>query len=631
MHKIVEFLNKNRIWICFIWMGVCVLCVLFLLVQLSPYLKVDDLSGGGIAVQKLDTAEVTVNGSTQQMTLPTNLSDLAPGTEVEVSFTFRNQRADSYMEVRTAFAPMTVEINGKQVFSCGEREDRPSFMKDPGTIVHFVPLQTLGNVRVTLHYTSPASRNSLSISALRVANQSGLFRDMMMRMGVEMAGSFVMLLFGILLTIVSFMVVQLDRSGMILLWLGGFMALTGLWGCSGSDMSHFFLNVPNLWYLLNYLSFFCMLLPLEYLVEESVKFRHKKPGFILRVIHMIAILTALVLQMTGTLMFPQSVRFFQVFLPVSVFFYTAMVIYEAVWRRNKAGMLWMMPMLIMCVSCIMELVYYANCIAYATSRYFLIGSLIFCIFMCMIGGVQIRRSIQVSRREREQEYQLYLMNREVDEQKKYQDSLLEHERELRRQRHDYRHQLTVLQEYLKEGRLDELKSYLEELGRAIPCHKDIRYTENIAINAVITYYVQMAENAGAKVKINIALPKDISHSMEQNLCVVFGNLLENAAEAVGRITGDNSEGGKTIALSALVHMGNLVIHMENSVGEKPRKWGRFFVSSKRAEVGIGLTSIANIASQNHGDAEFYCSNGLFISDVYFVFAGDSEGRLYGGS
>ena len=262
-----------------------------------------------------------------------------------------------------------------------------------------------------------------------------------------------MFLLGFLLMLVSFMVVQLDRSGIILLWLGAFMALTGLWGCSSSDIIYFYANVPNLWYMVSYLSFFSLFLPLEFLLDESVKFHYKKPGAILKGILMAAILAALILQMTGSVMFIQSTRFFQVLLPVSIFFYTGMVMFEAVWHKNKAGALWSTPMLILTASCIMELVYYARNVVYASSRYFLIGTMIFCFFMCMIGGVQIRKSIETSRREIEQEYQLSLMNREIGEQKKYQDTLLEHEKELRRQRHDYRHQLTVLQEYANEGKL----------------------------------------------------------------------------------------------------------------------------------------------------------------------------------
>ena len=622
MQKISEFLNKNRTWICVIWLGVCVLCTLFLILQIIPYFHAGNLSGGGIPTRAIDTAEVTVNGSTEQLSLPTRIEDLEPGSDVEVNYTFENIRNDCYMEVRTSFAPMTVDINGEQVYSCGSEDTHPSFMKDPGTILHFIPVKIRGNVRVTLHYTSPNSRHSLSVPALLVSNQSGLFRYLMNHLGVEMGGSLIMFLLGFLLMLVSFMVVQLDRSGIILLWLGAFMALTGLWGCSSSDIIYFYANVPNLWYMVSYLSFFSLFLPLEFLLDESVKFHYKKPGAILKGILMAAILAALILQMTGSVMFIQSTRFFQVLLPVSIFFYTGMVMFEAVWHKNKAGALWSTPMLILTASCIMELVYYARNVVYASSRYFLIGTMIFCFFMCMIGGVQIRKSIETSRREIEQEYQLSLMNREIGEQKKYQDTLLEHEKELRRQRHDYRHQLTVLQEYANEGKLEELKEYLEDLGRSIPSSKHVRYTENIAVNAVISYYTQMAENMGAKVRVDLALPRNLSHSMEQNLCVVFGNLLENAAEAIGRIKSGKDHSGeeeKNISLSAVVHMGNLVIHMENSMSGTPKKWGRFFVSSKRAEVGIGLTSIANIAGLYNGDAEFSCENGRFISDVYFVF------------
>ena len=146
-----------------------------------------------------------------------------------------------------------------------------------------------------------------------------------------------MFLLGFLLMLVSFMVVQLDRSGTILLWLGAFMALTGLWGCSSSDIIYFYANVPNLWYMVSYLSFFSLFLPLEFLLDESVKFHYKKPGAILKGILMAAILAALILQMTGSVMFIQSTRFFQVLLPVSIFFYTGMVMFEAVWDKNKAG------------------------------------------------------------------------------------------------------------------------------------------------------------------------------------------------------------------------------------------------------------------------------------------------------
>jgi sensor histidine kinase regulating citrate/malate metabolism len=109
--------------------------------------------------------------------------------------------------------------------------------------------------------------------------------------------------------------------------------------------------------------------------------------------------------------------------------------------------------------------------------------------------------------------------------------------------------------------------------------------------------------------------------MEQSLCVVFGNLLENACEAVERMEGEEGT-GRFIRLSAVEHMGNLIIHMENSMDGKIRKWGKFYLSSKRQEVGIGLSSISNIAQMHGGDVQFHGENGVFVSDVYLeLYAG----------
>ena len=69
-------------------------------------------------------------------------------------------------------------------------------------------------------------------------------------------------------------------------------------------------------------------------------------------------------------------------------------------------------------------------------------------------------------------------------------------------------------------------------------------------------------------------------------------------------------------------MGTLVIHMENSMGGRLRRRGRFFVSEKRDEIGIGLSSISSIAGMYGGDAEFHGENGVFVSNVYMHLSTD---------
>ena len=344
-----------------------------------------------------------MNGSTSTETLPLRVKNLTPGTQVTAVFRFINERSDRYIEVRTAFALLTVYVNGEEEYSFGEADERPSYMKDPGTAIHMVPVDETGEVTITLQYTSPNTRSSVSIPQLRVSNQSGLVRYHMITMMGLMAGSTIMMLAGMIVIFVSLIVIHMDRSGVLLLWLGAFMALTGLWGFSNCDMALFLINDPNLWYVVSYISFFSLALPLELLLENSVKFHQKKPLLALRFFLMASMLACIILQMTGTVMFTQSTRLYQILIPVSIFSFTVAVIAEAIRYKNKAGMLWVGPMLILSVACILEIIHYSDSIVYSSSTYFIFGGMIFCVFMSLIGGLQIRKSIQVSRREKEQE------------------------------------------------------------------------------------------------------------------------------------------------------------------------------------------------------------------------------------
>ncbi|MGN0363308.1 MAG: sensor histidine kinase [Bilifractor sp.] len=619
MSKLKAFWNRYSTWVRWIWLGLLLLCTIFLIIRIFPFYNADSYTGEAGKVRTLNTAVLTENGSSREEKLPLQIKNLKGGTNVQAEFTFYNMQSDCYVQVRSAFAPITVYVNGEKVYAFGSEDERPPYMKDPGTVMHFIPVRYTGTVTITIYYTSPYARDTLTISPVLVSNQSGLVRNCTVHMGGILFGSLVLFIAGLLLIMVALMVIQLDRSGVSFLWLGLFMLLTGVWGFSSCDMALFFFSDTNLWYLLSYLSFFSLVLPLELLLEENVGFHLRRMTTILRIILMVLLLTTVILQMTGRVMFIQSAQLYQILLPLSIFCFTAAVIFEAVKYHNRKANRWIVPMLILSFSTASELAYYNSIEAYTSTRYFLIGVMVFSIVMSVNGAVNIRESVRISRKEKEQEYQLSLMNRTIGEQKKYQETLLEHEQELRRQRHDFKHHIAVLQEYARNGKVEDLQAYLQRLRDSIPSRNNAQYTENISINAVVAYYAQMAEDTGASVKIDIALPRELSHDVEQNLCVVFGNLLENAAEAIRRIPDENQK-AKFIRLTAMVHMGNLVIHMENSMAGKPRKWGRFFVSSKRDEVGIGLTSIANIAELYNGDAEFRSENGHFISDVYFAIS-----------
>ncbi|MSS59129.1 GHKL domain-containing protein [Erysipelotrichaceae bacterium Oil+RF-744-GAM-WT-6] len=624
--------NSNHVWnlpgrsgivfhsVCIVFFVICTIVMIF---RIMAYHSYGNLAGQAASVTQIESAQVTVNGETKPCSLPTKLKNLDPGTPVEVTFTLNNASNDTWMQIRTAFAPVTVYENGKKVYELGSKDTRPSFMKDPGTMIQFIQVKEQGEVEITLHYTSPTSRNFLTVSAPLISNQAGLLRYDSQKLEYVMGESFVLLIGGLLLAGISVFIIHLIHEGVILLCIGVFTAITGLWGISNCDLVLFFLNDPSLWYIVSYVCFFSILIPLEMFLEEYVHFHFRKLLQSLHYALCIMVPLTVMLQLTGTVMFSQSVRIYQCLLPASILAFTVGVIWEAArYRSRPAGQ--MIPgMVILSLSTIAELFNYSGSLEYDSSFYYLFGTGIFCLYMCFVGAVQVRRSYEDRRKAHELERQLTLMNQEIIEQKKYQDMVLSHERQLRRLRHDYRHQITVLQEFARNGETEELSAYLSEMMKAIPQNSDIRYTQNIAVNAVIAYYASQAKKKGVQTDIDLQLAATLSMDMEQSLCVVFGNLLENACEAIDRLDrGDNGaadKGGEQkrfIRLSAVEHQGNLIIHMENSMDGKIRKWGRFYISSKRQEVGIGLSSISNIAEMHGGDAEFHGENGVFVSDVY---------------
>jgi sensor histidine kinase YesM len=598
------------------WIVVSQVLIVSMCLFLLPYVNTYNYSGGAVPVSQLSSATISWDDYSEEVTLPVKLKDIPTDTEITVTFHFDNQNADLYAEVRTAFAPLTVQVNGTTTYIYGGTETRPSFMKDPATSIHLVAVNNTGNTTVVLKYRMPKTRNTLTINPLLLSNQAGLLRYHLRKDGVVMGQSFLMFIGGIIWMIVSFMVMEMDKKGNQFLLLGLFSSLVGMWGISNCDTALFFFNTPNLWYLLSYAGFFEFLLPLVYFLKDSVLHKEQKMMQVIKVSLMVMIMAAYILQFTGIIMFTQSVRLFQIVLPVFYFMMTIAVFYEAMHDHNHGAALWCVPMGILAVFTVLELRSYMVASRYSGSDYFITGALIFCLFMCVIGGIQIRASIRISRKEKEQENQLAILNMEVTEQKKYQDAMIEHEKQLRRQRHDFRHQLRILQELGSSGDMEQMQKYISTMISSMPSTPVQNYCDNLSINAVLSYYAGQAENAGAKITLAVNVPSDLSETITQHLCLIFGNLLENACEAVSRIHDEKVE--KKITLTAGMHFDNLVIHMENSCDGRTQKWGKFYISSKRNEVGIGLTSIASIASLYKGDANFETKENTFISNVYLT-------------
>lgn len=181
---------------------------------------------------------------------------------------------------------------------------------------------------------------------------------------------------------------------------------------------------------------------------------------------------------------------------------------------------------------------------------------------------------------------------------------------LRQQRHDLRHQLTAIRGLAGEDN-PLLNQYIDSLLHAIPVSPRT-HCENQAVNAIVSHYAAYFQEQRVEADIHLSVPARTEQVTDAELCVIFGNLMENALEACSRMT----EGRKFIRLNSAVQLDTLIITMDNSFDGQVRQRDGKYLSSKRDDFGVGLSSIQAVARKRGGNARFEPDGRVFCSSVY---------------
>lgn len=117
--------------------------------------------------------------------------------------------------------------------------------------------------------------------------------------------------------------------------------------------------------------------------------------------------------------------------------------------------------------------------------------------------------------------------------------LREYMEQTRRLRHDFRQHLHVISGLTEAGQLDELKHYLSqyesELSEARPT-----LCANPAVDALAGHYDHEARQKGVPIEWKLELPV-LLPMPEADLCMILGNLLENALDASRKLTPDQRQ------------------------------------------------------------------------------------------
>lgn len=200
-------------------------------------------------------------------------------------------------------------------------------------------------------------------------------------------------------------------------------------------------------------------------------------------------------------------------------------------------------------------------------------------------------------------------------QKRYYEEIDRNVRAQRERLHDMRHHLIAVDSLARSGDCASISQYVERLisnyGRQIMK----RYCENTVANAVIGGYVDIAEAKGIAVTTEIDLPGSVRID-DYELCILFGNTIENAIEACERIPADSPlYGNRFISIKSRAEDGRLVMRVENSFFPDSVAADSGFASSKGARGGIGLESVRRVVLMHQGCVNCERHDGVFVLSV----------------
>ncbi|MDD2958475.1 MAG: GHKL domain-containing protein [Lachnospiraceae bacterium] len=552
----------------------------------------------------------SINGEEKAITLPYSFKQLAPRTPVTIRARI-TPKAHDVIYMKSVYSPAKIYVDDTLIHEFGVSDSYPGFMVDPATEVYMIPLGNhSGEVTLRMEFLSPIARDVLTVHAPILGDIKSVFGDRTKALGMPFIFSTMQLIVGILLILISIFVMIFEKKGVIFFWLGLFSLTTGVWAFGECNFSGVLFKNPTLLYLLAFIGLFTFAIPLLYFAMTTIHFTHEKPLQWTAIFMTAASSGALLLQLLGIVPLSKSMYLFHVLVPLTLCILTGFTVYERIFHREIGAMRFVLPIGVLTLCSLLEVFNYQLAFTYMFASLFQMGVLFFIVFTGIAGGLYIRDVIKLENQRRELAFEVSLMEIQIEEQKKHSLLIVENAEKLKQQRHDLRHQLTVVKE-LADYDNKELKEYINSLIEQVPSAPG-NYCENAAVNAIVSRYVSVCEKEGIECIINLTVPERNEPMTDSSLSVIFGNLLENAVEACGRMTG----GHKFIRLNSSLQYDMLTITMDNSFDGKVTEENGRFHSRKREDFGIGLSSVQAVAKKGQGDARFECDGVVFLSSVY---------------
>lgn len=182
--------------------------------------------------------------------------------------------------------------------------------------------------------------------------------------------------------------------------------------------------------------------------------------------------------------------------------------------------------------------------------------------------------------------------------------------DMRGWRHDYHNHIQVMKAQIASGQLEEMKEYLDDLERNLESVDTYVKSGNLMADAILNSKLSLARQKAIRINCKAVLPEALSVE-DVDLCVMLGNLLDNALEACEKIPDEQ----RFLRVYLVVNKSQLYISVQNSAKEELDFNERNYISTKRGNHGLGMKRVKALADKYEGFLTLANEPGVFAAEV----------------
>lgn len=184
-------------------------------------------------------------------------------------------------------------------------------------------------------------------------------------------------------------------------------------------------------------------------------------------------------------------------------------------------------------------------------------------------------------------------------------------RQMRGWRHDYRNHIQTMKSYAASGDMEAIKKYLDELDHDLSTMDTVIKTGNRMTDAILNSKISLARSKGIEIIADAHVPVALT-TAELDLCIIIGNLFDNAIEAVTPLPQQER------MIRVYMDMKGTQLYMcftnRTAAGKLEKENGRYR-TLKGDEHGFGLSRIDAIVERCCGYISRNSEEGAFTTEI----------------